>query len=564
MLDQASPLKSTPSPAAPSGKFAPIHILLTALFAVVVLISIREGLALRRWTYAATVPFRFHFDINNAWTQGTGVVERARRLDPKAGRVSFHNLMRSYLNRYDAAIEQHPDGDYQLDYPPARLLIMSIWVWHETDEGRPQLPVITLFGLRIGPGKPLGDPADFAGPLLEINTAFELLAMAGAFMLGRAVLRRANVRWADFLALGPALLLWFNPALLIDAHAWPQWDAWPLPFWLWAGYFAVTRRWLAAGLCLGLGTMFKGQIFMTMSFFVLWPLFQLRLRAVLEVAAGMLLGMMLFVCPWMLQTSAAKAEFAIVLLFTLAVLPWIKRDWRMLVLCASAGVSLLLTGLFLGGSFAWWHVGFEYGADRYTALTMGPTPNLAAGLQDLGWGLSNVVCSFDGSHPAIHADITLRQALIGAYVVALVLCSIAAAIQDSRGDRRLLLAMATPWLVMFAFLPQMHERYLIWGAVFTGLAACVSAGSTLLHLVVTFIACIPMLPEMLGSSGHTQDYPKWVNFLDHFCNDSAALTVLLAMIFVYLSFVASDGRRRPVTAQSPSSNVGWIKWLFRA
>jgi hypothetical protein len=374
-----------------------------------------------------------------------------------------------------------------------------------------------------------------AGPLLEVNTAFELAAMAGAFMLARAVLKRANIPRADFIALGPALLLWFNPALLIDAHAWPQWEAWPLPFWLWAGYFAVTRRWLAAGLCLGLGAMFKGQIFVTAAFFVLWPLFQWRWRAVLEIAAGILLGTMLLVSPWMLWTTAAKIAFAIAIAITLAVLPRAPRGGRALALCAITGAALLIAGLFLGGTFAWWHVGFEYGARRWGSMNMGPTPNLPATLaDDFGWQMLDVVYTFNWNRPAIHFDITMQEALTGAYAIGLALCAYAAARQDTRGDRRLLLAVATPWLVMFAFLPQMHERYLVWGAVFTGLAAAVSVGSTLLHLVVTFIACVPMALNMPGPADWQQNH-QWHNFLSHACDNTAWMTVLLALIFLYLS-----------------------------
>ena len=50
-------------------------------------------------------------------------------LDPQAECVSVGNLLRAYLGRYEAAMKDNPDGKYDLDYPPARLLIMSVWVW---------------------------------------------------------------------------------------------------------------------------------------------------------------------------------------------------------------------------------------------------------------------------------------------------------------------------------------------------------------------------------------------------------------------------------------------------
>ncbi len=508
--------------------------------------AIREGLALRKWIYVATVPYRFDYDINNAWTQGRSVVLRARKQDPKADRVSFGDLMRAYLARYDEALVERPNGDYQLDYPPARLLIMTIWQWHESDDGLYQNTPKFLINSLFGKSK---SPAELAGPLLNVNTFFELAAMAGAFMLVRAVLRRANCKGAEYFAILPVLLVWFNPALLLDAHAWPQWEAWPLPFWLWAGYFAVTRRWLVAGMCLGIGTMFKGQIMITMGFFVLWPLFQMRWRAVLEVCVGILLGMMVMVSLWMLQTGPAYLIFGVTLVICVAMLPWMGRGWRVVALCGVVGITLLLCGLFLGGSFAWWHVGFEYGSQRWEAMSMGATPNLSAALSSFGWSFKDVVYTVNWAHPAIHAEITIQYLMYAIYVVGLVIGAVAAALQDSRADRRLLLAMATPWLVMFAFLPQMHERYLVWGAVLTGLAAAVSVGSTLLHLVVTVIAFSPIAQGMMGGAGN-RDFPGWGQFFDRVTDQSAEVTMLLALIFIYLSLA---GPRRKKLSKTEST-----------
>jgi hypothetical protein len=529
-----------------SVKRAALITLRAVIFTAVVFAAVQQGLALRRWMYPATVPNRFNEDIDGAWEQGQRILQRARSLDPKAGRVSFANLMHSYLGRYAAVMKNNPDGNYGLDYPPARLFIMTVWVWHETDGGKPPPRPTYLFGIRIGGGEPRGQPAELAGPLLNVNTGFELAAMASAFMLAWAVLRRDKIKCAKLWALGPALLIWFNPAVLMDAHVWPQWDAWPLPFWLLAGYFAVTRRWLAAGLCLGLGTMFKGQIFLMMLFFVLWPLFQRRWRSVLNVTAGMLLGMMLGVLPWMLWTTAARVSVGIAIAITLAALPWIRRGWRWLTLCGIAGAALLLAGLFLGGDFAWWHVGFEYGAERWKSMTMGPAPNLAQTMgNDFGWQLTDILYTFTWKRPAIHLAITVQQALEVLYGMSLVLCAVAAARQDRRGDRHLLLAMATPWVVMFAFLPQMHDRYLVWGAAFTAMAAAVSVGSTLMHLVVTFIACLPMVMQMHLSPGKAGQYPNWFSFIAHANNETPFLTILVALIFLYLSLRGSPRPREP-------------------
>jgi len=526
----------SPSPRAGIARSKAAGALLAIIFLALSASAIWAGLRLRQWIYPASEQFRFHYDINNAWTQGRGVVDDARQLDPAADRVPVANLMRAFLSRYDTAIQNHPDGDYQLDYPPARLLIMSIWVWRQTDDGKGPLPQASMFGAHFWSSQQQTGPADLAGPLLDINTLFELAAMAGAFMLTRAVLRRGGVKWADFLALGPAILLWFNPALLLDAHVWPQWEAWPLPFWLWAGYFAVTRRWLASGMCLGLGAMFKGQIALTMGVFILWPLFQWRLRALLDVVVGILFGAMLETSPWMLWSLTAKIVFGIVLVATFVLLPRLPRRWRMTALCGIVGCSLLLSGLMLWGDFAWWRVGFIYGADRWTDMNRGPAPNLPQTLSnDYGWQTMDVVYTLDLPRFGVHTDITMQEALGAVYALGLLLASIAAALQDSRNDRRLLLALGAPWLVMFAILPQMHERYLVWGAALTALAVAVSVGTTLLHVLVTITACIPIALSLPGSGDFQRQYPWLGNLLGHANDHLSWVTVLVAIIWIYLS-----------------------------
>jgi hypothetical protein len=215
-----------------------------------------------------------------------------------------------------------------------------------------------------------------------------------------------------------------------------------------------------------------------------------------------------------------------------------------------------LAGVFLGGSFGWWKVGFEYGAARWQAMNMGPTPNLAASLgDDFGFGMTDVVYAINWSHPAIHADITVQHILTSIYLISLALCALGAARQDSRGGRRLLLAMATPWLVMFAFLPQMHERYLVWGAVFTALAAAVSVGSTLLHLLVTFTACVPILMGMPASAGIQQDFPQYRSFLSTANHQLYWVTILLALIFLYLSLTGVPSKKPPETQTIPPPGI---------
>ena len=57
-----------------------------------------------------------------------------------------------------------------------------------------------------------------------------------------------------------ALLVWFDPVSLVNSHVWPQWDVWIVPFIIIAYLLASLDLWVGAGLMIGLGCMFKGQM----------------------------------------------------------------------------------------------------------------------------------------------------------------------------------------------------------------------------------------------------------------------------------------------------------------
>ncbi|HEY7086828.1 MAG TPA: glycosyltransferase family 87 protein, partial [Tepidisphaeraceae bacterium] len=375
-----------------------------ALLIVIIATMVQGGLRLRLWAYAASGEFRFRGDITNAWQQGLFVLEGAQAIQNDSEPVRLGSFIKSYLGRYDQAMSESQRGTYRLDYPPARLLIMSAWAWRMEQFARNN--DLAPYDYRI------------VWPLLCLNALFELAGSAAAFLLVRSVLQRQGVRNAEFIALIPAALIWFNLAMIIDAHVWPQWDTWLIPFYLLAAYAAVERKWVLAGMALGFGAMFKGQMLLTMAVFILWPLFQMRWRAVLEVAAGILLGAMIYAAPWMVHSMGVGV--CVLLFFVLlgAGFRWINPTWRPLYVASGIGVTLLIAGLFWGGSFGWWWVGFEYGSHHYMNMTMGPTPNLAAILSDgFSFGLRQELFSIT---PDI--VVTTRSLMITIYIAALVLC----------------------------------------------------------------------------------------------------------------------------------------------
>jgi hypothetical protein len=491
-------------------KIAPIFRILTLV--AIALMAIEQGLRLRSWYYSATEDFHYRYDAINAWLQGSYVYFDAALLQHDSKPPRWGPFWKCYLHRYDKVMSQYPSGQYDLDYPPGRLLIMSLWV-------KTKMPNFVPI---------LSDPAGdrFVRPLLWTDSAAEFLAACFAFLVVRCVLLRQQHPWAVPLALLSAILLWFDPSVLTD-RLWPQWDAWCLPFYLLAAFLALKRCWLAAGACIGAGLMFKGQVICTAAVFVLWPLFQGRFRAALEVVIGAFLGLMICVSPFLIRTPLAVISLVLLMVGAGFGARYVSRNWRVNLIAASLAIALFLSGLLFHGSFGWWWVAFAFSSHHFMQLSLGGPTNLATLLARRGhWKLLDVLYAND----RWHLSITMRAALVSLYGLTLTACAFGIARQDRRNDRRVLLALATPWLLFFAFMPQLHERYLYWGGALTALAAGVSLGTTLLHLAISLLSSFTMLAFLLRN-GTT----PFAHFVQGVCPDSAWAVILITLIFLFLS-----------------------------
>ena len=103
------------------------------------------GIQLRRWTWGETSHVRFQHDIVNAFYWGSETLAEARRLSPdEASANSWMGFVRGYFALYDRVERKAYKNDYRLDYPPLRLLVMSIWArqvrsdFPEVDDGHPK------------------------------------------------------------------------------------------------------------------------------------------------------------------------------------------------------------------------------------------------------------------------------------------------------------------------------------------------------------------------------------------------------------------------------------------
>src|SRR6059058_298907 len=198
--------------------------------ALLIAIVFLAGIQLRRWIGDTTRHVRYQHDIVNGFYWGSEVLAEAQRLSPdEASASSWTGFFRGYFALYDQVKGEAYENDYALDYPPLRLLAMAIWAKHVRNEF---------------PGVDDGHPR-LVNPLLKINVLCELLSALAIFFLVRLCVQRCSRTTrssllpslplrdrASMCGLAAASVAWLEPSMILDAHGWPQWDVWILPFYL--------------------------------------------------------------------------------------------------------------------------------------------------------------------------------------------------------------------------------------------------------------------------------------------------------------------------------------------
>jgi len=461
--------------------------------AVLIILLVLAGVQLRRWTWDETRHVRFQHDIVNALYWGKETLAEGRRLSPKEPSAnSWTAFVRGYFALYDRVKRKAYDHDYRLDYPPLRLLVMSIWARQVRSDF---------------PGVDDGHPKHVK-PLLNVNLACEMISAVAIFLLVRLWVRRSSgatrspflrdlppQHRAAICGLAAASVAWLEPSMILDTHGWPQWDVWIVPFYLFAVLAALKKRWFLCGCLLAAGAMLKGQLLLVVPFFVLWPLWQKRWMRALRLLAGFASMTALVVSPWLLRSPTALIVVALVG----GVSCWIffSRKFRHAWVWVAGMIALgtFVAGALAGGSFAWLQIGFLYGSEHYPYLFISSCYNLPFLLDRLGWSLKDSLWSYEfGSR---HVAVTVQWMLRLAYLGGLALCSLGVARHSRKRDPRLLIAIATPWLLMFALLGQMHERYLMWGAVVSAVALGVSLRLSVVHFIISAMSTAMIVHVML-------------------------------------------------------------------
>jgi hypothetical protein len=510
------------------------------------------GVQLRRWIGESTRHVRYQHDIVNAFYWGSETLKEARRLSPNEGAAnSLTGFCRGYFALYDRVKDKADQKDYGLDYPPLRLLVMAIWA----KEVRNQFP-----------GVDDGHPK-LVNPLLKINLLCELLSAVAIFFLVRLCVQRCSRTTRSSLlpglplrhrvsicGLATASGAWLEPSMILDAHGWPQWDVWILPFYLFAALAALKNRWFICGCLLAAGTMFKGQLLFVAPFFVLWPLWQKRWNRALYVLAGFTATAAVIASPWLLRTPAAWLALAAVTCASSAFFLQRKLPHQGAWISGVTGCATFVIGAFAGGSFAWLQVGFLYGSEHYPYLVISSCYNLPSLLSQLGWSLKDPFCSIHFG--SLHFHLTLQWTLRLLYLGALTVCAYGAARQVRNRDPGVLIAITAPWLLMFSLLGQMHERYLVWGAVVSAVALGVSLRLSIIHFIISAASTAMIVHVMLIDK--KLEATLWaIDLLKHIRPYASVLVLACVAVYLWNTLrMPVFQRRAPRPAEAPSLSLG--------
>jgi hypothetical protein len=521
---------------------ASLALLIVALFL--------GGIQLRRGIGESTRHVRYQHDIVNAFYWGSETMKEARRLSPhEVSANSLTGFLRGYLALYDRVKHKAFEGDYGLDYPPLRLLVMAIWA----REVRNQFP-----------GVDDGHPK-LVNPLLKINLLCELLSAVAIFLLVHLCLQRSRATqssvlhsWplrhrASICGLAAASVAWLEPSMILDAHGWPQWDVWILPFYLFAALAALKNRWFLCGCLLAAGAMFKGQLLFVAPFFVLWPLWQKKWNRALRVLAGLTATAALIVSPWLLRTPAAWLAFSAAAGASSFLFLRRKGRYRSAWIIGTIGFAAFVIGAFAGGSFAWLQVGFLYGSEHYPFLVISSCYNLPSLLSKLGWSLKDPFCSVNLGSLDFH--LTLQWTLRLLYLGALTLCAYGAARQVRDRDSHVLIAITVPWLLMFALLGQMHERYLVWGAVVSAVALGVSIRLSIIHFIIS-AASTAMIVHVMLIDKKLQATLWAIDLLKHVRGYASVLVLACVAVYLWNTVPTLAFQRRAARSRTPSLSLG--------
>jgi hypothetical protein len=239
----------------------------------------------------------------------------------------------------------------------------------------------------------------------------------------------------------------------------------------------------------------------------------MRFKAILYSQQAWLAGAVIFIFaavywPWFLPQNRSIWYFGLLAGGAVAAAAMLFRGRnRGYVLAAVAGGGLLMCMRLFHGSHAWWDCAFHYGTIHWPYLIWGRTSNLPALFMER-WGWSRDVQDVAFTMPAIHLhwlfhldidafDFSSKEMFNSIFVILLPISAIAVGLQARRNDKRMLVALVTPWLLFFCFPVQIQDRYLMFGAASAAICIGQSVGMALLGIFLSLVTACMTLQVML-------------------------------------------------------------------
>jgi hypothetical protein len=252
-------------------------------------------------------------------------------------------------------------------------------------------------------------------------------------------------------------------------------------------------------------------------------------------------SVVLILGPWLNRARFMSIVPAVLLANAVLAGPWIlHRRYVLAWAGAVLAAAVFLAAERFDGSYAWYRIGIAYGAEHYQDMTKGMCHNLAAILQTrYRWQLQTPA---DLSWLGLADPVPLQSVLRYAWLGLLIACGAGLAVQDAQRNRGFLVAVVAPWLLFFAILPQMHERYLVYAAAISAAGIGVSLGFALLHVLISALALSQMAHTMLRPGFGEQ----WLYAIARIHPDAGWIILLVTAIYVFHA-MAPQRRSLPLT-----------------
>lgn len=241
---------------------------------------------------------------------------------------------------------------------------------------------------------------------------------------------------------------------------------------------------------------------------------------------------------------------------------WAPLRSQGFALAAVTSFATLLCIVFFHGSTAWFKLGFLYSTERHPSMIVGPGSNLPAILHDrFNWFAPDMIAWVMPEHffsfwPADPIAVSIRTVLFLIFAAMAVTSCIAVARQWRANDRRFLVAVIVPWLLLYTIPAQMHERYLLFAATCGAIVIGISVGAAAVMIFLTLLTFVQTTHSMMSANqlqyhmGHPFFNTDFHNFGESIKPEIGWAVVAITGVFFVSAFTRSHWRRPADTAKS--------------